>query len=76
MATKTVRMTFTCGALLRRHVVRELRRSAIEYEVQLELHEDKGWLDSFFDGSVSGQEENVDAWVAAAKDYSARLEKT
>jgi len=71
MALVTQRGIFTCGAGIRRQFRRAIREGCVELGVSLDLDEDKGWLDSQFVVSLSGEEAAVDRlveWVYSVMD--------
>ena len=61
--------TFEAGLLLRRTIVRELRDGAVRLQVDLEINEDKGWLNSHFVVTFEGDDESVRRFSHEAEEY-------
>lgn len=66
---------FTCGRLIRKQVEGEMRRLAFFFDLELDLRETKGLLESSFYGAVSGDAGKMDQFYKAWKQYLAQFEE-
>jgi hypothetical protein len=67
--------TFCAGVLVRRHIKHGLKQMAFQYDIDLSLEEDKGWLDSWFTFKAIGSESNVKRFTDATNQWFRELSK-
>lgn len=68
------KVEFICGRLLRKRAEGGMRRLAFLFNLQLDLREIKGWLESSFYGKLRGSKEDLAAFRKAWKQQLEQFE--
>jgi len=68
-ATCSRTFSLQCGRLVLTQIRQGYREAAFHYNLDLDLQEDKGWIDCQIFGKVTGTKENIDAFSAWARNW-------
>ena len=69
------KFTFTAGLLLRGTIVRDLERFCFENDLELDLRESKGWLESQYLVKISGTNDSITKTVPILTRYFNALQQ-